>query len=64
MEFLYKDKFEKQYASKFGYKFSYPVVLISGKENLEIFISAEELRKMANLENLLNLVQERYSGSN
>lgn len=61
MEFLHKDEFEKQYASKFGYKFSYPVVLISGRENLEIFITSEELKMMKRPEELIALIRKRYS---
>ncbi|MBT8306996.1 MAG: GTPase [Maribacter sp.] len=59
MEFLHKDEFKNRYASKFGYKFDYPIVLITAKENLEVFINVEELNQLENAEDLIAMIQKR-----
>ncbi len=59
MEFLHLDEFRKQYASKFGHKYLYPIVLYEDEQDLEIFISNKELESMRNLEELIRLVEKR-----
>lgn len=59
MEFLHKDEFKKQYASKFGYKFDFPVVLGTSNGNFEIFITKNELNGLANADELIRLIQSR-----
>lgn len=59
MEFLHKDEFLSSYASKFGHKFEFPVVLIATGNDLESFISKEELDKLKNEEELMGLVKKR-----
>lgn len=59
MEFLHRDEFKKQYASKFGYKFNFPVVLISVDNDLQLFISTKELNGIENQEALIALIKER-----
>ncbi|MEO9513343.1 MAG: GTPase [Flavobacteriaceae bacterium] len=59
MDFLHKDEFAKEYASKFGYKFNFPIVLIEGKQGLEVLISREELNQLETANGLVNLVKER-----
>jgi len=59
MEFLHKDEFNKQYASKFGYKFEFPVVLSAIKEELQLFISKKELDELENTEALIDLITKR-----
>ena len=59
MEFLHKDEFKKQYASKFGYKFDFPIVLGTSNGNFEIFISKNELNGLANADELIRLIQSR-----
>ena len=59
MEFLHKDEFKSQYASKFGHEFNYPIVLITANENLEVFIKTGELNKLRNAEDLIELIQQR-----
>ncbi|MGA9324449.1 MAG: GTPase [Salegentibacter sp.] len=53
MEFLHKDKFLKAYASKFGYKFTFPAILASENGDLQMLISAEKLGEMKELEELI-----------
>ncbi len=59
MEFLHKDEFAKAYASKFGYKFTFPIVLNESEKGLEVFVRTEELNKLENPEGLINLIKER-----
>ena len=59
MEFLHKDEFSKAYASKFGYKFTFPIVLAESNSGLEVFIKTEELNDLENSEALIAIVQER-----
>lgn len=59
MEFLHLDEFKKQYASKFGSKFTFPIVLLENKGELELFISTEELNRLKNAGELIHLISER-----
>ena len=59
MEFLHKDEFKNQYASKFGNEFNYPIVLIAVNENLEAIVDTEELNNLQNAEELIELIQQR-----
>ncbi|MCJ7467629.1 MAG: GTPase [Maribacter sp.] len=59
MEFLHKNEFKKQYASKFGYKFTFPIVLIEIGNGLEVFIKTEELNAMNRPESLIEMILDR-----
>lgn len=59
MDFLHKDEFKKQYASKFGYAFDYPIVLITSVDNLEVFIATVELNALKSAEELISLLRSR-----
>ncbi len=59
MVFLHRDGFSKRYASKFGYKFDFPIVLIEGKKGLEVLISNQELNGLKTSRALIRLVKER-----
>ena len=59
MVFLHKDEFAKKYASKFGAKFTFPIVLVEGTGGLEVFIGTEELNDLKSPYTLIQLVQER-----
>ena len=59
MEFLYKDEFKKQYASKFGYKFTFPIVLVQFENELEVFVKTEELNGLDGPEDLIALIEKR-----
>lgn len=60
LEFLHKDEFAKAYRSKFGYKFTFPIILTQGHD-LEIFINTDELNGLENAENLISLINERLN---
>ncbi|PWL37829.1 GTPase [Flagellimonas aquimarina] len=59
MLFLHKDEFAKKYASKFGHKFTFPIILVEGTHGLEIVISTEELNQLKTASGLVRLVKER-----
>lgn len=54
--FLHKDEFAKEYKSKFGYKFTFPIVLIEDENGLEVFISTNKLNKINTVKELIELV--------
>jgi len=59
MEFLHRDEFRKEYASKFGHKFTYPITLVVTEMGLEVFISTKELNGMTNANELILTIKER-----
>ncbi|MEW2919994.1 GTPase [Muricauda sp. ANG21] len=59
MSFVHKDEFTKSYASKFGHKFTFPIVLLEGNNGLEIFIPTEELNELQSAQELIDLIRER-----
>ncbi len=59
MEFLHKDEFEKDYASKFGYSFTYPIVLCVVAGELEVFIDTLELNELQNADQLIRIIEDR-----
>lgn len=59
MEFIHKDEFKKEYASKFGYKFEFPIILVIVDNELQVFISTKELNELENTEALIELIKKR-----
>src|SRR5690606_25446016 len=59
MKFIHLDEFKKQYASKFGSKFTFPIVLLENKGELELFISTNELNGLKNAEGLIEMISDR-----
>ncbi len=59
MEFLHKNEFQKAYASKFGHKFSFPIVLIASASDLEVLVSTNELNNMETAVDLIDLIRQR-----
>ncbi|WP_081208927.1 GTPase [Salegentibacter sediminis] len=59
MDFLHLDEFRKKYASKFGYKFIFPIVLWEDEREMGVFISTEELQGLENVQELIELIQSR-----
>ncbi len=57
--FLHRDEFSKRYASKFGYKFTFPIVLVENENQLELLIATEELDQLKTARQLITLVRER-----
>ena len=59
MTFLHKDEFAKKYASKFGYKFEFPIALIESEKGLEVLVSAKEMNSLKTPHALIRLIKER-----
>ncbi|MBS9462269.1 GTPase [Flagellimonas sp. 389] len=59
MVFLHRDEFTKKYASKFGYKFTFPIVLIEGENGLEVLVPTEEFNTIKTAHGLIRLLKER-----
>ncbi|WP_421810935.1 GTPase [Flagellimonas sp.] len=59
LEFLHRDEFKKQYACKFGAKFTFPIVLIETPMDLEVFITTDELNQLQTAGELINLIEKR-----
>src|SRR5690606_10833809 len=60
MDFLHMDEFKKNYASKFGYKFTFPIVLIENKNELEVFITTERINELKSVEELMGEITSLY----
>ncbi|MDX1762083.1 MAG: GTPase [Christiangramia sp.] len=58
-DFLHKDEFLKAYASKFGYKFEFPIILAQTNKGLEVFLSKDEFEEINNLEVLTDKIENR-----
>lgn len=59
MEFLHLDEFRKKYASKFGFKYTFPIVLWEDEGELGILISTEELEELESVEELIALLKTK-----
>lgn len=58
-EFLHKDEFQKLYASKFGHKFEFPIVLTQTRNGLEVLVAKAEFTDVASTEKLVSLIKKR-----
>jgi hypothetical protein len=59
MEFHHIDEFTTKYRSKWLKKFEFPVILAENREDLEVFISREELDAMKDSQQLIERIQTR-----
>lgn len=59
MDFLHLDEFKKSYASKFGYKFTFPIVLVENNNELEVFITTERINELKSVEELVGEIEDR-----
>lgn len=59
MEFHHIDEFTAKYRSKWLKKFDYPVILAENMEDLDVFISKEELDTLNDSQQLIDLIQTR-----
>lgn len=58
-EFLHRNEFQKLYASKFGYKFEFPIILAQTDKGLEVFLSKNEFSEIHDLEELIDIIKTR-----
>ncbi len=59
MIFYHKDEFLKSYRSKWLPKYDFPVILSIENNELNLFISSEELNKLENTESLIEEIKKR-----
>jgi hypothetical protein len=59
MEFLHRDEFLKQFASKFGAKFILPVILVENNGELELLVATEEINQLKTIDGLIALINDR-----
>ncbi len=59
MQFLHKDEFQGQYASKIGNCPTFPVILMETEGDLEILINTAELDGLQSAEDLIDLIRTR-----
>ncbi len=59
LQFLHKDEFRKVYRSKFGHKFTFPILLVEGVSGLEVLVNTAELDTLDSTEQLIALVERR-----
>lgn len=59
MVFLHKDEFLKQYRSKWLPKYNFPIVLVEGKEALEIFMTPEDFEEIETASDLIREIEVR-----
>ena len=59
MEFHHIDEFNAKYRSKWLKKFDFPVILAENREDLEVFITKEELDTLKDSGELIRLIEER-----
>lgn len=58
MEFLHKDEYRKQYASKFGPKFTFPIVLLDDGQELSVLLSTDKINQLHSVEDLISILQQ------
>lgn len=56
-EFLHSDEFEKAFASKFGHRFDYPIVLASVAGELQSLITTGVLNEIKEVSSLIEVVK-------
>ncbi|WP_282076211.1 GTPase [Maribacter aquivivus] len=56
LEFFHKDEFQEKYKSKFGHKFTFPIILMETDHDLEVLLSSEKLNAMETVEELIGEV--------
>ena len=59
MEFLHKDEYLKSYASKFGHKFTFPIILAETANGLEVLVGTKELNGLNGPEDLIGILKDR-----
>ncbi len=57
LEFLHRDEFLKTYRSKFGHKYTFPIILTELDNDLQVFLSTEALNRIENVHQLIALLE-------
>ena len=59
MKFLHKEEFLSAYASKFGVRYTFPIILANTGEDLEVFMTPAEINRLQETEALIRAVTSR-----
>ena len=59
MEFLYRDEFSREYASKFGARYTYPIILAITAKGMEVLVGTGELNSLDAVGELIRLLEKR-----
>jgi hypothetical protein len=59
MVFLHRDEFQKEYASKFIPKYTYPIILLETEYDLDILVNTTELNELTSSQELISVIGER-----
>ena len=57
-EFLHRNEFQRIYASKFGHKFEFPLILAQTDKGLEVLVSFKKLSEINSTEELIHHLNE------
>ena len=63
MDFLHKDEYEKQFKSKFAQQYKYPVILIQNHYELDVFMNAEKLAEINNLNSFITIIKKHWENN-
>lgn len=63
MEFLHRDEYRKQYASKFGPKFTFPIVLFDDGRELSVLLGTDRINQLESAEELISALQQSLGSS-
>lgn len=58
MSFYHIDEFKQRYPNKL---FSYPIILLKGDNDLQEFLSSEEINKIKTVEELIKIINKKLS---
>ncbi|NKI25688.1 GTPase [Arenibacter sp. 6A1] len=53
---LHRDEFQEHYGEKYGYNFSFPVILCGPMNNLRVYLSSIEINALESPEDLIRLI--------
>ncbi|MEP2936817.1 MAG: GTPase [Gilvibacter sp.] len=59
LSFYHKDQFQTEFASKWLPKYDFPIVLIKRQEQLDIFLTSQELEAIQDVTTLIQALEER-----
>ena len=55
--FLHKDEFKKDYKSKFGHAFTFPIILLETEYDLEVMVTTAQLNDLKTTQELIGVVK-------
>tara|TARA_R110002020_G_scaffold49625_6_gene141009 strand:+ start:52 stop:435 length:384 start_codon:yes stop_codon:yes gene_type:complete len=59
MEFYHLDEFKTEFGSKFLSKYSFPIILITNQNDMDVLVSTEEMDGLKSAEELIGVISKR-----